>query len=72
MEWFEALQHPQATQAEWMERQEGAPVTGRLTRVAIGMALGLLARPNLGMCGRICYEMPAAIALVDILDGEAT
>jgi hypothetical protein len=37
MEWFEALQRPQATQADWMERQEGAPVTGQLTRVAIGM-----------------------------------
>jgi hypothetical protein len=23
MEWFEALQRPQATQADWMERQEG-------------------------------------------------
>jgi hypothetical protein len=38
MEWFEALQRPQATQADWMERQEGAPVTGRLTREAIGIS----------------------------------
>jgi hypothetical protein len=38
MEWFEALHRPQATQADWMERQEGAPVTGRLTHDAIGIS----------------------------------
>jgi hypothetical protein len=38
MEWCEALQRPQATQADEMEGQSGAPVTGRLTREAVGIS----------------------------------
>jgi hypothetical protein len=39
MEWCEALQRLPTTQADEMERQDGTPVAGQLTREAIAISL---------------------------------
>jgi len=72
MEWVETPQHPQAIEAGAMGGKTGARRRPTDRGGNRDQPQKLPARPNLGTDGRMHYEIPAAITLVDILDGEAT